>query len=135
MIRNSRAGRPRNLAAMLLLCLLADMVLFWMSQYLTQKHFGRRDKNNALALSAVRAIFSAVISRVVAPSTELLFPPQLQLVAANSQATFTSQNNTWKLYRPKFAHQLPTHQILHPASIPTPLHQQNNIQTTPPPQT
>jgi uncharacterized protein with NAD-binding domain and iron-sulfur cluster len=75
-----------------------------MSQCLTQKHFGRRDKNNALALSAVRATFSAVISRVVAPSTESLFPPQLQLVAANSQATFTSQNNTSKLYRPKVAH-------------------------------
>lgn len=114
----------------------SDMPLFRMSQCLSQKHFGTRDKSNAFAFKVrpVRTL-ALVISRVVAPSTESLFPPQLQLLVANTQATFTSQNKLWKLYRPKVAHQLPTRKISHPTSTSTPLHQQNTIQTTPPPQT
>lgn len=48
-LKNSRAGRPRNLEAISVLSVFDDMPLFWMSQCLTQKHFGRRDKRNAVA--------------------------------------------------------------------------------------
>ena len=68
---------------------------------------------------------------MVAPSTESLFPPQLQLLAANSQATFTSQNNTSKLYRPQVAHQLPTVKSSHPTPTSTPLQQQNTQHNNP----